>query len=414
MNKRLNLILLFAAACAALHAQQTQETGLFLRAVAEFSEGAVEPARLKFEALHEQSPQDDAVSYYLGMCEMYSGNPAAAELHLKEAFQRDTTNEWYVYALVTLYNGTGNRTQFANWCERLIEMNPGMYSNPYTLSLIGDVRLSQRLDDTALSYYEKALEIAPDYTPAELGRIEALRLGGNNPAFFAALDGFVSKPQVRPDIKSDYIEAIVRNMDSKFYWVWGTKLAELVDTCLELHPGDVKSNLLKVQLLTIEQKYDDAIEQCALLAEAAAAASDTASLALAYNLEGDLAHETGDMRRTYRAYDMALKVDPDCAAVLNNYAYFLSLERRSLRKALKMSRRAVELEPDNATYLDTLGWILYLKGRPEEAKPHFKRAMIYGGKDSSEVLGHYSEVLKALGEDELASYYENLSQQKSR
>ena len=189
MNKRLNLILLFAAACVALHAQQTQETGLFLRAVAEFSEGAVEPARLKFEALHEQSPQDDAVSYYLGMCEMYSGNPAAAELHLKEAFQRDTTNEWYVYALVTLYNGTGNRTQFANWCERLIEMNPGMYSNPYTLSLIGDVRLSQRLDDTALSYYEKALEIAPDYTPAELGRIEALRLGGNNPAFFAALDG---------------------------------------------------------------------------------------------------------------------------------------------------------------------------------------------------------------------------------
>ena len=100
--------------------------------------------------------------------------------------------------------------------------------------------------------------------------------------------------------------------------------------------------------------------------------------------------------------------------MLNNYAYFLSLERRSLRKALKMSRRAVELEPDNATYLDTLGWILYLKGRPEEAKPHFKRAMIYGGKDSSEVLGHYSEVLKALGEDELASYYENLSQQKSR
>ena len=289
-----------------------------------------------------------------------------------------------------------------------------MYSNPYTLSLIGDVRLSQRLDDTALSYYEKALEIAPDYTPAELGRIEALRLGGNNPAFFAALDGFVSKPQVRPDIKSDYIEAIVRNMDSKFYRVWGAKLAELVDTCLELHPGDVKSNLLKVQLLTIEQKYDDAIEQCARLAEAAAAASDTASLALAYNLEGDLAHETGDMRRTYRAYDMALEVDPDCAAVLNNYAYFLSLEGRSLRKALKMSRRAVELEPDNATYLDTLGWILYLRGRPEEAKPHFKRAMIYGGKDSSEVLAHYSEVLKALGEDELASYYENLSQQKSR
>lgn len=79
-----------------------------------------------------------------------------------------------------------------------------------------------------------------------------------------------------------------------------------------------------------------------------------------------------------------------------------------------MSRRAVELEPDNATYLDTLGWILYLLHKPEEAKPYFKHAMIYGGKDSAVVLEHYSKVLKALGEDTLASYYESLAEQKKQ
>ena len=107
------------------------------------------------------------------------------------------------------------------------------------------------------------------------------------------------------------------------------------------------------------------------------------------------------------------KADPDHASVLNNYAYYLSLERRKLGKALKMSRRAVELEPDNASYLDTYGWLLFLRHKPKEAKPFFKHAMLYGGKDSAVVLEHYSKVLEALGEKDLATYYMNLSRQKS-
>ena len=70
-----------------------------------------------------------------------------------------------------------------------------------------------------------------------------------------------------------------------------------------------------------------------------------------------------------------------------------------------MSRKTIEKEPDNATYLDTYGWILYLQGKPEEAKPHFKRAMLFGGKESPVILDHYAEVLFALGEYPLARVY---------
>ena len=70
-----------------------------------------------------------------------------------------------------------------------------------------------------------------------------------------------------------------------------------------------------------------------------------------------------------------------------------------------MSYKTVVAEPDNATYLDTYGWILYLMGKPQEAKPHFKRAMLYGGKDSPVILDHYAEVLFALGEYPLARVY---------
>ena len=80
-----------------------------------------------------------------------------------------------------------------------------------------------------------------------------------------------------------------------------------------------------------------------------------------------------------------------------------------MKKAYAMSRKTIEAEPDNATYLDTFGWILYLMGRPEEAKPHFKHAMLYGGKESVVILDHYAEVLFALGEYDRAIVYWNLA-----
>ena len=38
--------------------------------------------------------------------------------------------------------------------------------------------------------------------------------------------------------------------------------------------------------------------------------------------------------------------------------------------------------------------------------------MIYGGKESATMLLHYSEVLEALGEKDLADYYRKLSETK--
>ena len=85
---------------------------------------------------------------------------------------------------------------------------------------------------------------------------------------------------------------------------------------------------------------------------------------------------------------------------------------RELKKAYAMSKKTIEAEPDNPTYLDTYGWILYLQGKAADAKPVFKHAMLYGGKDSAVILDHYAEVLYALEEYDLAFVYWNLSLQK--
>lgn len=128
---------------------------------------------------------------------------------------------------------------------------------------------------------------------------------------------------------------------------------------------------------------------------------------------GDAYHEMGDAPKAYKAYDKALKINPDYVYVLNNYAYYLSVEGKKLKKAYTMSKKTIEAEPDNATYLDTFGWILYLQGKALEAKPFFKHAMLYGGKDSAVIMDHYAEVLYALKEYDLAFVYWNMALQKN-
>ena len=132
----------------------------------------------------------------------------------------------------------------------------------------------------------------------------------------------------------------------------------------------------------------------------------------AWSSMGDAYHEKGQAKDAYKAYEKALKINPDYAPVLNNYAYYLSLEKKKLKKAYAMSKKTIEAEPDNATYLDTFAWILHLQGKDLEAKPFFKHAMLYGGKDSATILEHYADVLDALGEHDLARTYRNQAKSK--
>ena len=159
-------------------------------------------------------------------------------------------------------------------------------------------------------------------------------------------------------------------------------------------------------------EYAKVLEVCEEVIEVAP--RDSSKTLRAWSTMGDVYHKLGDNKKAYKAYDKALKVNPDYPYVLNNYAYFLSLEGRKLKKAQDMSYRALQVEPDNANTLDTYGWVLYLRGKLDEAKLQFKKAMIYGGKESAVILDHYAEVLYALKEYNLAFIYWNMALQKNR
>ena len=152
--------------------------------------------------------------------------------------------------------------------------------------------------------------------------------------------------------------------------------------------------------------YADVISICGRILEKSP--NDSSICLNAYTTIGDMYYKLGEKKKAYKSYDKALAINPDYLPVLNNYAYFLSIDGKNLKKAYAMSKKTVEEDSDNPTYLDTFGWILYLQGKALEAKPFFKNAvMLYGGKESPVILDHYAEVLFALKEYDLAFLYWN-------
>ena len=411
--RKILLYCLLSLLCPVLFGQVQTEDDLFLTASAAYAEGQTAQAKELFAQLHELDPDDDAVNYYLGLCELNLNELDAAEEHLLRAVQADSTNTWYIYAIASLYDAKRDQIRSGEYVEKLVKMNPSLYNNPNTLSMVADAKAAAGRDSVALSYYNQALLLDPGYAPAQFGRTELLRRTGNFPAFFTGLEELIRNEAVRPDVKSNYLTVLMDNIDSPFYWVWGDTINRLVDLDRELHPDDYDIQLLKLRMCYIKQDWEAVLAQCGVMADLARTQGSNDHLAEALSIAGDVWYqEMKDKKKAYETYEEALKADPDRTSVLNNYAYYLSLEGKQLRKALKMSRRTVELEPDNATYLDTYGWLLYLLHKPKEAKPYFKHAMLYGGKDSAVVLEHYSIVLDALGEKDLATYYKNLSEQK--
>ncbi len=122
-----------------------------------------------------------------------------------------------------------------------------------------------------------------------------------------------------------------------------------------------------------------------------------------YGQIGDINHFLKNNEVAFENYEKALKLNPQNLPVLNNYSYYLSIERRDLDKAEQMSGITIKAEPTNPTYLDTYGWILFEQGAYTMAKIYIEKAIEYGKDDNSaEVLEHYGDVLAVTGDKEKA------------
>ncbi|MFY0601034.1 MAG: tetratricopeptide repeat protein [Cyclobacteriaceae bacterium] len=128
--------------------------------------------------------------------------------------------------------------------------------------------------------------------------------------------------------------------------------------------------------------------------------TDPGLLTLFYGQMGDVYNSMKESAKSYASYEKALENNPTNDHVLNNYSYFLSLDKKDLDKALVMSTKLVELHPENPTYLDTHGWVLYSSEKYAEAEKFLGKAAKLD--NDATVIEHYGDVLYKLGKVEEA------------
>ena len=342
---------------------------------------------------------------------------------------------------------------------------------PRMATILGDFYAGTYRDSLALRYYDEALAMAPDYTPAWYGKAGVYQMLRQYDSFFNSFSHVIRDPAVQTRAKIEYMEQLmanpqfVRTFADDFEQMMADLLAlhpddpaitymvggyyyrtnrperafALLQENMEKHPDDDNAALQFLFLLYYQQAWPVLAEQATgaiqrfpenqdMLQLRAIAFTqeknypaaiedyqailklsprDTTVAKVTYASIGDLYYQTGDTKKAFNYYEKALKIDPDYNPVLNNYAYYLSLLGKNLKKAKEMSRKTITTEPDNPTYLDTYAWILHLLGEDIEAKALFKHAMLYGGKESRTILTHYAIVLEKLGEKDLANIYFN-------
>ena len=111
-----------------------------------------------------------------------------------------------------------------------------------------------------------------------------------------------------------------------------------------------------------------------------------------YAIMGDILHKKGRDQEAFAAYDSCLLHKPDNYGCLNNYAYYLSLNRTDLQKAEQMSYRTIKAEPTNATFLDTYAWILFQQERYAEAAIYMEQTLQNDSTPSADVLEHAGDI----------------------
>lgn len=183
------------------------------------------------------------------------------------------------------------------------------------------------------------------------------------------------------------------------------QLLEACQKAIEIHPKDYKLHLALGNAYAKSGQTQEELktyQYCLTLV----APEEVHLISDLWAQIGTIYHQLKNMPQTYAAYDAALKYNANNYFVLNNYAYFLSLENRDLLKAESMQAKVIQKHPEEPTYLDTYAWIYFQQGNYILAKFYQERALsLLPDSPPSTLLEHYGDILMMYGDKEKALEY---------
>lgn len=255
--------------------------------------------------------------------------------------------------LVALYLQSENRAGALALLEEVQLKNPG---DPQTYLFLGSLAHDLKEFDKAGEYYERALNLQPDFEPL----------------YYDLAATFLMRE------RADDALRILEKARARF------KIGFL----MEFYSGI--SHAAKGDFEKAVNSYTSA--------EVVARNSDSSRLNhLFYFQLGSAQERLGRHEDAIRSLRLSINLNPDFPDALNYLGYMWAERGENLEEALGMIRKAVEKEPESAAYLDSLAWVLHKLGRSAEALPWMEKAVQLAHTPDATLFDHLGDIHAALG-----------------
>ena len=355
----------------------------------------------EIESLVQEYPMDLRYQVILGDVYLQNGKEQEAYETYQKVLAAEPDNPMALFSMASYYQQTGQKELYQQQLDTLLlnkKVTPETKVNVMRQIIVENEQSSTKDSTEVVSLFARIME--QDQDDPQIPMLYAQYLLSKNMEAEAVpvLELVVDLDPTNKAARLMLVSAAVKKEDYK-------QIIKVCEPGIEATPDALELYYYLAIAYHQAEQSDSVLSVCSKALEHVTADTKKEIVSDFYLIMGDIYHTKKQMQEAYAAYDSALVYNPSNIGALNNYAYYLSVERRDLDKAEEMSYKTVKAEPNNSTYLDTYAWILFEKGNYAEARIYIDNAMKNEGEKSDVVVEHCGDIYFMTGDVEGAVKY---------
>lgn len=349
----------------------------------------------EIESLVEEYPMDTRYQVVLGDVYMQNGKKEEAYNIYRKVLKEEPENALAMYSLASYYEETGQKELYEQQLDTLL-LNKKVPSDT-KLNVMRQFIVQNEQDGKdstrVITLFNRIMDQDPDDAQLPMLYAQYLLSKGMNKESLPVLRQVLDIDPTNTAARMMLLGEAVRKEDYQ-------DIIRLCEAGIEANPDMLEFYFYLAIAYNQAERTDESLAVCQKALEHVNGDSKKEVVSDFYAIIGDAYHTKNQHEEAYAAYDSALVYNPANIGALNNYAYYLSVERRDLDKAEEMSYKTVKADPNNSTYLDTYAWILFEKGNYAEARLYIDDAMKNNTDGSGVIMEHCGDIYYMTGDAE--------------
>lgn len=354
----------------------------------------------EIESLVAEYPMDLRYQVVLGDVYMQNGKKQEAYDTYRKVLAAEPDNALALFSLASYYEQTGQKELYAQQIDTLLLNKKVAAETKLNVMRQFIIQNEQAGKDSlrVIDLFKQMTEMDTDDDQIRMLYAQYLSSKGMDEAAIPVLEEILKIDPANKAVRMTLLGSAIRKEDYK-------QVIRICEPGIEVNPEALEFYFYLAIAYNQAERQDDVLAVSRKALEQVTPQSKKEVVSDFYSIMGDIYHTKKQMTEAYAAYDSALVYNPSNIGALNNYAYYLSVEKRDLDKAEEMSYKTVKAEPNNATYLDTYAWILFEKGNYAEARIYIDNAMKGDGEKSDVVVDHCGDIYYMTGDVDGAVKY---------